>query len=96
LKRRDTDGVSDVCQAILMGSISGANHSLRIVLQKLTAAGTYKSTADIVRPTAIVDAGAPAAATGTVNADGKSGTINASGSDHISGSRSCSAVVTIG
>ena len=33
---------------------------------------------------------------GTVNADGKSGTIDASGSDHISGSWSCSAVVTIG
>lgn len=96
LKRRDPDGVSDVFQAIITGTVSGASHSLRIVLQKFSGAGTYQSTPDAVRATAIVDTGAPAVASVTVNADGKSGTIDASGSDQVSGSWSCSAVVPIG
>ena len=96
LKRRDPDGMSDVFQAILMGSVSGASHSLRIVLQKFTGAAAYQSTADAVRATAIVDADAPEAANVVVNADGKSGTIEAAGSDPVSGSWSCSAVLTIG
>ena len=96
LKRRDPDGVSDVFQGVLMGSVGGASHSLRIVLQKFTGAGAYQSTADVVRATAIVDADAPEAANVVVNADGKSGTIEAAGSDPVSGSWSCSAVLTIG
>ena len=68
----------------------------RELKQKFTGAGAYQSTADVVRATAIVDADAPEAANVVVNADGKSGTIEAAGSDPVSGSWSCSAVLTIG